>query len=63
MFGRKIKVDNDLWDKLERCAQVAGYSSTEEFIRHTLEQAAAAAEEGSTEEEVKKRLQGLGYLD
>ena len=63
MFGRKIKVDAELWEKLERCAQVAGYSSTEEFIRHMLEQAAAAAEEANTEEEVKKRLQGLGYLD
>jgi len=63
MFGRKIKVEAELWEKLERCAQVAGYSSTEEFIRHTLEQAAAAADEANTEEEVKKRLQGLGYLD
>ena len=63
MFGRKIKVETDLWERLERCAQAAGYSSTEEFIRHALEKAAVAAEDATTEEEVKQRLQGLGYLD
>jgi predicted CopG family antitoxin len=63
MFGPKIKVDRDLYERLKRCAEAAGYSSVDEFIRHTLERAAAAIEEADSEEEVKKRLQGLGYLD
>jgi predicted CopG family antitoxin len=63
MFGPKIKVDKDLYERLKRCAEAAGYSSVDEFIRHTLERAAAAIEEADSEEEVKKRLQGLGYLD
>ncbi len=63
MFGPKVKLDRDLYERLSRCAEAAGYSSTEEFIRHTLEKAAAAIEEADSEEEVKKRLQGLGYLD
>jgi len=63
MFGRRVKLDTDLYDRLARCAEVAGYSSTEEFIRHALEKAAAAVEESDSEEEVKKRLQGLGYID
>jgi hypothetical protein len=63
MFGPKIKLDRDLYDRLKQCAETAGYSSAEEFIRHTLEKAAAAVEEGDSEEEVKKRLQGLGYID
>lgn len=63
MFGPKIKVDKDLHERLKRCAEAAGYSSVDEFIRHTLERAAAAIEEADSEEEVKKRLQGLGYLD
>ena len=63
MFGPKVKIDKELYERLARCAEAAGYSSTEEFIRHTLEKAAAAIEEGDSEEEVKKRLQGLGYID
>jgi hypothetical protein len=63
MFGPKLKLDRDLYERLKRCAEAAGYSSADEFIRHTLEKAAAAIEEADSEEEVKKRLQGLGYLD
>jgi metal-responsive CopG/Arc/MetJ family transcriptional regulator len=63
MFGPKLKLDRDLYDRLKACAEVAGYSSTDEFIRHTLENAVAAIEEADSEEEVKKRLQGLGYID
>ena len=63
MFGPKVKLDRELYERLERCAEAAGYSSTDEFIRHTLEKAAAAVEEADSEEEIKKRLQGLGYID
>jgi metal-responsive CopG/Arc/MetJ family transcriptional regulator len=63
MFGPKIKLDKDLYERVKRCADTAGYSSVEEFIRHTLEKAAAVLDEADSEEEVKKRLQGLGYLD
>jgi metal-responsive CopG/Arc/MetJ family transcriptional regulator len=63
MLGPKIKVDRDLYDRLARCAETAGYSSADEFIRHTLEKAAAALETANSEEEIRKRLQGLGYLD
>ncbi|NIM06595.1 MAG: ribbon-helix-helix protein, CopG family [Armatimonadetes bacterium] len=63
MFGPKIKIDQELYEKLGRCAEAAGYSSTDEFIRHALEKAVAAIDEADSEEEVKKRLQGLGYID
>jgi metal-responsive CopG/Arc/MetJ family transcriptional regulator len=63
MFGPKVKLDKDLYERLKRCAEAAGYSSTEEFIRHALEKAVAALDDADSEEEVKKRLQGLGYLD
>jgi hypothetical protein len=63
MFGPKVKLDRDLYDRLRRCAEAAGYSSTEEFILHVLEQAAAAAEDTDSPDEISKRLKGLGYLD
>jgi metal-responsive CopG/Arc/MetJ family transcriptional regulator len=63
MFGPKIKLDRDLYRRLTRIAEIAGYSSTEEFILHLLEEAAASGEAANSEEEIKQRLQGLGYLD
>ncbi len=63
MFGPKVKIDRDLWERLTQCAEAAGYASTEEFVRHLLEQAAAAAESAGSEEEIRERLRGLGYLD
>jgi hypothetical protein len=63
MFAPKLKLDPALYERLKKCAEIAGYASTEEFILHTLEQAAATLEEADSEEEVKKRLQGLGYID
>jgi len=63
MLGPKVKIDKDLYERLRRVAEAAGYSSVDEVIRHALEKAAAAIDEADSEEEVKKRLQGLGYLD
>jgi metal-responsive CopG/Arc/MetJ family transcriptional regulator len=60
---RKIKIDKELYDKLERIADAAGYSSTEEFIIHVLEREAAKIDDdSSSDEEIKKRLEGLGYI-
>lgn len=66
MFGsksHKVNIDHELFERLEKAAQVAGYSSTEEFILHVLETTAPASSAADSEEEVRKRLQGLGYLE
>ena len=63
MLGPKVKLDKELYERLKRCSEAAGYSSVEEFIRHTLEKTAATIVDADSDEEVKKRLQGLGYLD
>ena len=59
MFGgSKIKMD-----KVKKYAAIAGYSSPEEFVQHVLEKEIARFEEGGAdEEEIKKRMQGLGYI-
>ena len=62
MFGSKIKLDKDLLDKIKRLSDLAGYSSPEEFITHALEKELAQFEGAESEEEVKKRLRGLGYI-
>ncbi len=62
MFGSKIKLDKDLIAKVKRYSDIAGYSSPEEFITHALEKELAKLEGAESEEEIKKRLRGLGYI-
>ncbi len=63
MFGgSKITLDKDLLARVKKFADIAGYSSVEEFVSHALEKELAVLEESDTEEEIKKKLQGLGYI-
>ena len=62
MGKAKIKLDKDLMDKVKKYAKMAGYSSPEEFITHCLEKETAKLEESDSEEEIKKKLKGLGYI-
>lgn len=63
MFGtKKVKLEKELVNKIRRYAEIAGYSSPEEFITHALEKELAKLEDAKDEEEIKKRLRGLGYL-
>ncbi len=63
MLTPKIKIEPALYEKLTQAAAAAGYSATEEFIMHVLEKAVADQGRSESEEAIKKRLQGLGYLD
>jgi len=65
MFGgSKIKLDKDLLERLQKAAELAGYSSVDEFVVHVLEKELSKIDdEGSgSDEEIKKRLEGLGYI-
>lgn len=62
MFGPKVRLSDELYRKLAKIAEARGYSSAEEFIVHVLEKAAGEGDEEASEEEVKKRLKGLGYV-
>lgn len=62
MFGPKIKLDKELYAKVKMYAEIAGYSSVDEFVQHALEKEIAQMEDADSEEEIKKRLRGLGYI-
>jgi metal-responsive CopG/Arc/MetJ family transcriptional regulator len=62
MFGNRIKLDQALLAKIKRYADLAGYSSVEEFITHALEKEIAQLEQSESEQELKKKLKGLGYI-
>ena len=62
MPSAKVKIDKVLLDKIKKYAEMSGYSSVEEFITHCLEKEVAKIEEADSEEEIKKKLKGLGYI-
>jgi hypothetical protein len=63
MFGStRVKLDAALVAKVKRYADIAGYSSVEEFVTHALENELTHLEEADSEAEIKKRLKGLGYI-
>lgn len=62
MGKAKVKLDKDLLEKIKKFSRLAGYSSPEEFIAHCLEKEISKLEESDSEEEVKKKLKGLGYI-
>jgi hypothetical protein len=63
MFGSgRIKLDKALMDRVRRYADIAGYSSVEEFVTHVLEKEMKHLDDAGSEDEIKKRLKGLGYI-
>jgi len=58
----KVKIEDALFEKVKKYSEVAGYSSVEEFVHHALEKEVEQLDEAGNEEEVKKKLQGLGYI-
>jgi metal-responsive CopG/Arc/MetJ family transcriptional regulator len=58
----KVKIDKGLFEKVKKLSEVAGYSSVDEFVAHALEKEIANLEESDSEEEIKKKLEGLGYI-
>ncbi len=62
MAKLKIKLDSDIAEKLKTLSEQAGYSSMDEFVQHLIEKEVTILDEAESDEEVKKRLQGLGYI-
>jgi len=64
MFKSSLKLKKDLWERVKRCSDAAGYSSPQEFIEHVLEKELAKIEqEAESNEDIVRKLKGLGYLE
>ena len=59
----RIKIDSQLYDRIKKVSELAGYTSPEEFIVHVLEKELSVLEAAGSDEEVTERLRGLGYLE
>jgi hypothetical protein len=64
MFGSsvKVKLDKDLMDRIRKVADVAGYATPEEFVVHVLEKEMLHFEDAGSDEDIRAKLKGLGYI-
>jgi hypothetical protein len=62
MFGPRIRLDKALMARVKRYADLAGYASADEFVTHVIEKELAKLEGSDSEEDIKKKLKGLGYI-
>lgn len=64
MFGGKntVKLPADLMDQIRKFAEVAGYSSPDEFVQHALRKEIEQLAEADSDEDIKNKLKGLGYI-
>ena len=63
-FGKTVslKLDRDLYDRVKKIADVAGYATTEEFVAHVLEKELIHFEDSKNDEDIRAKLRGLGYI-
>ncbi len=63
MLKTSLKFDKKLMERIKKCSELAGYSSPEEFVQHIVEKELARFEEAESDEEIVKKMKGLGYLE
>ena len=66
--SKEIFLSSELYEKVEERVKETGFSSVDEYVTFVLEEVLKNGEEETAfskedEEEVKKRLRALGYLD
>ena len=63
MSGTSVKLNKELWARVKRVSDAAGYSGPQEFIEHVLDREISKLDEAQSNEEIVLKLKGLGYLD
>ena len=59
----KIKIDANLYDRVKKIAEKAGYATPEEFVIHMIEKELSVLESADYDADVTERLRGLGYIE
>jgi len=65
MAKMKLKLDNVTVQRIRKVSEVGGYSSPEEFVIHVIERELDTLdpEDSESEEEIRKKMEGLGYIE
>ncbi len=61
----KLKLDSDMMNRIRKVAEIGGYSSPAEFVLHVLEREIDILDPAATEseEDIRKKMKGLGYIE
>ena len=62
MFGPKIKLPADLHERARRHAREAGFESVDACVARAVEKGLGRLAEPPSDEETRRRLEGLGYI-
>jgi len=64
MAKLKMKLDDGFMERMKKVAATGGYSSVDEFVIHVLEREIEKLDpaRGESEESIRKKLEGLGYI-
>ncbi|MBN2585891.1 MAG: hypothetical protein JXA64_01805 [Candidatus Fermentibacteraceae bacterium] len=65
MAKMKLKIDEASMERIRKVSRAGGYSSPEEFVLHVIQREldSLAPEQGESEEEIRKKMEGLGYIE
>ena len=59
----KIKIDANIYERVKKVAEKAGYATPEEFVIHVIEKELSVLESADSDADVTERLRGLGYIE
>lgn len=60
--SKKVKIDKDVWERAKKVADTAGYATVDEFFEHVMERELQHFEGAESDEDIKNKLKGLGYI-
>jgi hypothetical protein len=63
MFSSNVKLSKDMLKRIEACAKKNGYASAQEFVEHAVDKELARLEDSDSDEDLTRKLKGLGYLE
>ncbi len=65
MTKLKLKFDLATIERIRKVSKAGGYSSPEEFLMHVIERELDSldTDQGESEEEIRRKMQGLGYIE
>lgn len=60
----KIRMEPEMLERIRRVARAGGYASEQEFVMHVLERELEQLDpgDGESEEEIRRKMEGLGYI-
>ena len=59
----KITIETSLYERAKKAAELAGYSSVDEFVAHCIENEIQKLKVDEAEKQVSDQLRGLGYIE